>query len=214
MVFWVLKDSFARLRLPKPDDTVGFLDVVVHPPHYIAFGHQAKLGKVIFKDIGRDILGKGTNVKPVARRKLTLLHFTMNYTPSLPHIKALNLVREKCPLFLLSWLPGSAVLALLLSNFWRPKGQGHPYCSVVHYVYLGVTALEWFSVSPQKRKSLHCSWSKKLFQAPVSAVPFSPHLKLALRQIQSPWRVLCPCLLSQKYSSLLQTQRSKPVKQQ
>ena len=65
----------------------------------------------------------------------------MNYTPSLPHIKALNLVREKCPLFLLSWLPGSAVLAFLLPNFWRSKGQGHSYCSVVHYVYLGETML-------------------------------------------------------------------------
>ena len=70
MVLWVLKDSFARLRLPKPDDAVGLLDVIVHPPYYIAFGHQAELGKVIFKDIRRDILGKGTNVKPVARRKI------------------------------------------------------------------------------------------------------------------------------------------------
>ena len=63
----------------------------------------------------------------------------MNYTPSLPHIKALNFVREKCPLFLLSWLPGSAVLSLLFPNFWRTEGQGNSYCSVVHYVYLGET---------------------------------------------------------------------------
>ena len=82
MVFWVLKNSLARLRLPKPDDAIGLLDVVVHPPYYVTLGHKAKLGKVIFKDIGRDILGKGTNVKPVARRKLTLLHFTMSHLPS------------------------------------------------------------------------------------------------------------------------------------